>query len=104
MSQKTLPVHKPVLRAATYLVPSIPVEYFEAVLHYLEVRLGCDSSLRYESRWEGPPADRKSPFDQDVDFGQFHNACDEYYNLKLNFNSFHDVLWLLAFAPRRRPS
>ncbi|CAG2181155.1 unnamed protein product, partial [Oppiella nova] len=38
------------LRAATYLSPSIPIEYFEIILDYLKTRLGyIDTSLRYES-------------------------------------------------------
>jgi ABC-type phosphate/phosphonate transport system substrate-binding protein len=60
-------------------VPSVPVEYFEAVLHYLEVRLGCETTLRYESRWETPPADRRSPFD-DIDFAWM--TCSGYMKLR----------------------
>ncbi|XP_071040866.1 uncharacterized protein [Parasteatoda tepidariorum] len=50
------------LRAGTYLAPSIPVEYFQMILHYLEDKLGIHSTLLYESRWEGPPLDREDPF------------------------------------------
>ncbi|XP_064459212.1 uncharacterized protein LOC135369652 [Ornithodoros turicata] len=56
------------LRAATYLSPGIPAEYFEGILHYLERKLNVHSSLIYESRWYGPPADRGDPFsDGDID-------------------------------------
>lgn len=50
------------LRAATYLSPSIPVEYFEMILQHLESKLGIYTSLLYESRWEGPRANRPDPF------------------------------------------
>jgi ABC-type phosphate/phosphonate transport system substrate-binding protein len=44
-------------------VPSLPVEYFESILDYIEVRLGCEATLMYESRWECPPKDRRNPFE-----------------------------------------
>ncbi|XP_054716423.1 uncharacterized protein LOC129225916 [Uloborus diversus] len=50
------------VRAGTYLSPSIPVEYFEMILQYLESKLGIHTTLLYESRWEGPRADREDPF------------------------------------------
>lgn len=50
------------LRAATYLSPSIPVGYYEMILHYLEEKLGIYTTLLYESRWEGPHPDRPDPF------------------------------------------
>ncbi|CAN7937588.1 unnamed protein product [Ixodes hexagonus] len=52
------------LRAATYLSPGIPVELYESILHYLEGKLDITTSLLYESRWYGPPADRPDPFAQ----------------------------------------
>lgn len=56
------------LRAATYLSPGIPPEYFEGILHYLEKKLNLHASLIYESRWYGPPDDRDDPFtDGDID-------------------------------------
>ncbi|XP_067134291.1 uncharacterized protein [Centruroides vittatus] len=54
--------NKILLRAATYLSPSIPVEYYEMILHYLEEKLGIYTTLLYESRWEGPHPDRPNPF------------------------------------------
>jgi len=51
-----------ILRLATYLSPSIPVEYFEVLAHYLESQLNIPSILIYESRWDGPPKDRLDPF------------------------------------------
>lgn len=50
------------LHAGTYLSPSIPVEYFEMILQYLESKLGIHTTLLYESRWEGPRAERQDPF------------------------------------------
>lgn len=59
------------LRLMTYLSPSLPVEYFEAISHYLEAKLGIHTILIYESRWEGPPQDRPDPFSTDeVDVGK----------------------------------
>uniref|UniRef100_A0A1W7R9W8 Putative phosphite transport system-binding protein PtxB n=1 Tax=Hadrurus spadix TaxID=141984 RepID=A0A1W7R9W8_9SCOR len=56
------------LRAATYLSPSIPIEYYEMLLQYLEEKLGIYTSLLYESRWEGPHPDRPDPFaNNDID-------------------------------------
>lgn len=60
-----------IIRAATYLSPGIPVEFYEAVLHFVEQRLGVHTTLLYESRWFGPPADRRDPFahgDVDIAF------------------------------------
>ncbi|KAI1292046.1 hypothetical protein HDE_07151 [Halotydeus destructor] len=54
-----------VLKLGTYLVPSIPVEYFENLLDYIEVRLGCEATLMYESRWEYSPTHRRNPFADD---------------------------------------
>ncbi|GFQ98316.1 uncharacterized protein TNCT_469761 [Trichonephila clavata] len=50
------------LHAGTYLSPSMPVEYFEMILQYLESKLGIHTTLLYESRWEGPRAEREDPF------------------------------------------
>ncbi|XP_035216273.1 uncharacterized protein LOC118189723 isoform X1 [Stegodyphus dumicola] len=50
------------LRAGTYLSPSIPVEYYEMILQYLESKLGIHTTLLYESRWEGPRGEREDPF------------------------------------------
>lgn len=50
------------LRAGTYLSPSLPVEYFEMLLAYVEQKLGIHSTLLYESRWEGPRGNREDPF------------------------------------------
>ncbi|XP_025413049.1 uncharacterized protein LOC112685398 [Sipha flava] len=40
----------PSLRLITYLVPSLPVEMFECVAHYLEEALDVRATLQYESR------------------------------------------------------
>ena len=58
------------LRLITYLSPGLPVEMFEAIEDYLEEVTGLETSLLYESRWSGPPTDRKDPFTEDeVDIG-----------------------------------
>ena len=58
------------LRLITYLSPGLPVELFEAIEDYLEEVTGLETSLLYESRWSGPPTDRKDPFTEDeVDIG-----------------------------------
>ncbi|GAB6033535.1 hypothetical protein CHUAL_013409 [Chamberlinius hualienensis] len=57
-----------VLRFATYLSPSIPVEYYETIIRYVESQLNISTTLMYESRWDGPPKDRPDPFTtNDVD-------------------------------------
>lgn len=57
-------------RCATYLVPSISVEYFEAVANYLETKFNSFTSLLYESRFEGPTVDRPDPFvNNELDLG-----------------------------------
>jgi len=41
------------LRAATYLAPSLPIDYFETIMQYLKTKLGyLDTSLLYETQWE----------------------------------------------------
>lgn len=56
------------LHVATYLVPSISVEFFESLLQYLEQKLVCRTSLVYESRSEGPPSDGTDLFTGDHAF------------------------------------
>lgn len=51
-----------ILRAGTYLTPSVPVEFFETVLQHLEAKLGIHSTLLYESRSHGPKLDIEDPF------------------------------------------
>ncbi|KAL5015853.1 hypothetical protein ScPMuIL_005442 [Solemya velum] len=58
------------LRFITYLSPGLPVKFFEILMHYLEEVTGRETYLIYESRWSGPPTDRKDPFTLDeVDIG-----------------------------------
>lgn len=52
-----MPNNKLVLHVATLLVPSISVEFFEALLQYLEQKMDCRTTLMYESRVESPPED-----------------------------------------------
>uniref|UniRef100_L7M580 Putative abc transporter n=1 Tax=Rhipicephalus pulchellus TaxID=72859 RepID=L7M580_RHIPC len=89
-----------VIRAATYLSPGIPVEFFQAVLDYLEQRLDVHTTLIYESRWFGPPADRRDPFAHgDIDiafmsplaFVRMHDAGNEHIEL-LPVSSVHQHL------------
>lgn len=51
-----------ILRAGTYLVPSIPVEFFMTVLEYIEAKLGYSTTLLYESRHDTPKSDINDPF------------------------------------------
>lgn len=45
---------KTTIKIATFLVPSVSVEFFESLQAYLEQKLKCHSLLRYESRFECP--------------------------------------------------
>lgn len=81
------------LNVATYLVPSISIEFFEALMVYFERRLKCHTTLRYESRWEGPPKERADIFDEDgIDLGKLHRAHKNTSQGK--FCSIHDRQWL----------
>lgn len=74
------------LNVATYLVPSISIEFFEALMVYLERKLKCHTTLRYESRWEGPPNERADIFDDEgVDLGNSQINSDMIFiaNIKL---------------------
>lgn len=63
------------LNVATYLVPSISIEFFEALMLYFERKLKCHTTLRYESRWEGPPKERADIFGEDgIDLGKLQRA------------------------------
>ncbi|XP_077996091.1 uncharacterized protein LOC144449433 [Glandiceps talaboti] len=58
------------LRFITYLSPSIPVEFFETIIYYLEEKLDKEAYLIYESRWSGPSPDRVDLFtSNEVDIG-----------------------------------
>lgn len=58
------------MRIATFLVPSISIEFFEALSHYLEHKSKCYTTLTCESRWDGPNKDRPDIFgDEGVDLG-----------------------------------
>jgi len=50
------------LRVATFLAPSISVDFFESLLSYLETHMKVITTLRYESRFEVPPDDREDIF------------------------------------------
>lgn len=54
------------LRLMTYLSPGVPIQVFELLLHYLEEVTGMEGYLITESRWSGPPAERRDPFTDDV--------------------------------------
>ncbi|XP_042856989.1 uncharacterized protein LOC122243452 [Penaeus japonicus] len=47
-----------VLRLATYMCPSLPVEYYEFLADYLETELGTRTILLYDSRRPGPDSQR----------------------------------------------
>lgn len=63
-----------VLRVATFLVPSISVEFFEALLRYLEQEMECRTTLMYESRTEHPAADLFKG-SHAMDMGMFVTDC-----------------------------
>ena len=63
------------LRIITYLSPGIPLALFDLLRDYLEAETGLEAYLIYESRWSGPPPDRKDPFTTDeVDIGRIFIA------------------------------
>ncbi|KAL3858264.1 hypothetical protein ACJMK2_012860 [Sinanodonta woodiana] len=63
-------VTKKQLRLITYMSPGIQVELYETIRDYLEQVTGLETSLRYESRFDGPPLDRINPFtENEVDIG-----------------------------------
>ena len=51
-----------ILHAGTYLVPSIPVEFFVTILDYIETKLGYTTTLLYEPRHHAPRIDVQDPF------------------------------------------
>ena len=55
------------LKVATFLTPSVSVEFFEALMSYLESKLKCQTTLRYESRFEGPLVERGDVFKESID-------------------------------------
>ena len=65
------------LRIITYLSPGIPLVLFDLLRDYLEAETGLEAYLIYESRWSGPPPDRKDPFTTDeVDIGRIFIALN----------------------------
>ena len=60
------------LRLITYLCPSLPVEYFEAVCAFLESKVKVHTSLIYESRWDGPMGDRLDTLGADIGHDPLH--------------------------------
>jgi hypothetical protein len=55
------------LRIATFLTPSVSIEFFEALMTYLESKIQCQTTLRYESRFEGPVSERGDVFKDSID-------------------------------------
>lgn len=83
------------LRLITYLSPGIPIEVFELLLHYLEEVTGLEGYLMTESRWQGPPPDRRDPFtEDDADIGFMSSSA--YLRLKQEGNKY---LELCSAAP-----
>lgn len=41
---------RPELRIVNYMSPSIPIELYETLAFYLEEKLNCYATIRYESR------------------------------------------------------
>lgn len=52
----------PQLKAVTYLCPSLPVEFFQAILEILEEDTGLRASLLYDWRADGPTESQPDPF------------------------------------------
>jgi len=60
----------PVLRAITYLAPSVPLRFFELVAGYIGRELGCAVALTSETLTSGPMHGAHDPFAAgEVDFG-----------------------------------
>ena len=55
----------PSLRALTFLVPGIPLEFFQIVTTHLARSLGCQIQLEAESRVSGPMHGDSDPFAED---------------------------------------
>ena len=75
------------LRMATYLTPSVSIEFFEALMSFIESKMKCQTSLRYESRFEGPPAERGDIFADTIDLA-FMTANGFLKLQKSNFDTF----------------
>ena len=50
------------IRFLSYLSPSLPVQLFEIVAHFVGQSLGVQVSLRFETRTSGPPRNEPDPF------------------------------------------
>lgn len=58
------------LRFVTYLAPSIPAGFYEAVADVIRSDTGLEVDLKFEERISGPPPGRENPFANDsVDVG-----------------------------------
>ena len=62
---------KTTIKIATFLVPSVSAEFWESLQSYLEQKLNCHSTLRYESRFEIPNDIFNEP--NAIDIGMFFN-------------------------------
>ena len=58
-----------VLRIATYMCPSIPVEYYEMICGYLEEKLNLQTTLIYDSRRNSPQKSREDH--KRIDIGNY---------------------------------
>jgi len=77
MSTNMASNNKPKLTLATYLCPSLPVELFQLLAEFLEQDLGCEVTLVYEWRAQGPLPGRPDPFaDNSVHLGELLNLVD----------------------------
>lgn len=92
--------NKSTLHVATYLVPSISVEFFESLLQYLERKLGCQTTLRYESRSEGPLHDGSALFtgSHAVDVGMSRSPIPFYIFIVFLYDSIHERNCILEDA------
>lgn len=57
-NRSTMTSERRLLRLATYMCPSLPVEYYEFLADYLETELNLRTVLLYDSRRPGPDSQR----------------------------------------------
>lgn len=71
-----------ILNLATYMCPSVPVEYYEFLAEYLETQLKYQTALLYNSRKPGPDSSRGDQHRIDIGMLKFvlSNEIHSIYN------------------------
>ncbi|KAK7079177.1 hypothetical protein SK128_001481 [Halocaridina rubra] len=77
--------NKNILRLATYMCPSLPVEYYELLAEYLESQLNIQTVLLYNSRRYGPDLKHGDAHYIDIAFISTATYLEEY---KMNCDTF----------------